>query len=100
MLRAYARPEEVSLPEPGKPGVLFAEDSSETNDAWYVLQTIISDPREQRLAFLLFYCGLKPREIVRFCSEEWGDVQEIYRLRHNIIDRLVRNADQLQWKLS
>jgi hypothetical protein len=99
MLRTYVRPEEVSLPEPGKPGEPFAEDDSEINDVWYVLQTIFSDARELRLAYLLFYCGLKPGEIVRFCSEEWSDVQEIYRLRHNIMDRIVRNADQLRWLL-
>ena len=99
MLRTYARPEEVSLQESWEPGEPFVEDSSEIDDVWYVLQTIFSDAHEQRLAYLLFYCGHKPREIVRFCSEEWRDVQEIYRLRHNIMDRIVRNADQLRWRL-
>jgi hypothetical protein len=51
--------------------------------------------REQRLAFLLFHCGLDPREIVRFCPQEWNSVQEIYRLRHNILERLLHHANQL-----
>ena len=100
MLRAYARPREVSLPGPGEPGEPLVEDVSDISDVWDTLQMILTNPREQRLAYLLFHCGLKPREIVRFCSQEWDDVQEIYRLRRNIMERLVRNADQLRWQLS
>ncbi len=100
MLRAYARPREVSLPGPGEPGEPLVEDSSDNSEVRDILQMILSNPREQQLAYLLFHCGLKPREIVRFCSQEWSDVQEIYRLRHNIMERLVRNADHLRWQLS
>ncbi len=100
MLRAYARPREVSLPGPGEPGEPLVEDSSDNSEVRDILQMILSNPREQQLAYLLLHCGLKPREIVRFCSQEWSDVQEIYRLRHNIMERLVRNADHLRWQLS
>jgi hypothetical protein len=96
-LRAYARPREVSLPEPGEPGEPLVEDNIDISEIWDVLHVILSNPREQRLAYLLFHCGLKPREIVRFCPQEWCDVQEIYRLRCTIMVRLLRNADQLQW---
>src|SRR6266568_7590238 len=78
MLRAYSRPSEVSLPGPGEAGEPLVEDSSDHSEVWDILHMILSDPREQRLAYLLFHCGLKPREIVHFCSQEWGDVQEIY----------------------
>jgi hypothetical protein len=100
MLRAYARPGEVSLPGPGEPGEPLVEDSTDNGEVWEILQMILSNPREQRLAYLLFHCGLKPREIVRFCPQEWSDVQEIYRLRRNIMERLLRNADCLRWRLS
>jgi hypothetical protein len=100
MLRAYARPREVSLPGPGESGEPLVEDGSEISDVWDTLQMILTNPREQRLAYLLFHCGLKPREIVRFGSQEWDDVQEIYRLRRNIMERLLRNVDQLRWQLS
>ena len=56
--------------------------------------------REQRLAYLLYHCGLKPREIVRFCPQEWSDVKEVYRMRRNIMERLLHHADQLRWRLS
>jgi len=99
MLRAYARPGEVSLPGPGEPGEPFVEDNTENSEVWESLHMILSNPREQRLAYLLFHCGLKPREIIRFCPQEWSDVQEIYHLRRNIMERLLRNADHLRWRL-
>ncbi len=100
MLRTYARPQEISLPGPGEAGEPMVEDSSDNSEVWESLHMILSNPREQRLAYLLFHCGLKPREIIRFCPLEWSDVQEIYRLRRNIIERLLRNADYLRWQLS
>src|SRR5690348_17176008 len=89
-LRTYSRSKVSSLPEPGEPGV---EDQTDSLKVWELLQTLLPDQREQRLAYLLYHCGLKPREIVQFCPQEWSDVQEIYRLRHNIVDRLICNAD-------
>ena len=70
------------------------EDQIDSNEIWEILQTILPGAREQRLAYLLYHCGLKPREIVRFCPREWNDVQEIYRLRRNILERLLRDANQ------
>ena len=100
MLRAYARPAEVSLPGPGEPREPRVEDNTENSEVWQILHMILSNPREQRLAYLLFHCGLKPREIMRFCPLEWSDVQEIYRLRRAIMERVLRNADRLRWRLS
>jgi hypothetical protein len=73
------------------------EDGTDSRKVWEVLQRMLPDEREQRLAYLLFYCGLKSREIVRFCSQEFSDVQEIYRIRRNIMERLLHNTDQLRW---
>ncbi len=98
-LRAYARPREVMLPETGEAGELQAEDTTDSSEVWEVLQTMLPNKREQRLAYLLFHCGLKSREIVRFCSQEFSDIQEIYRMRRSIMERLLRNADQLRWRL-
>ena len=96
-LRVYARSRDVSMPEPGEPQV---EENPESSEVWEVLQGILSNPREQRLAYLLFYCGLKPREIVRWCPQEWSSAGEIYALRRTILERLLRNADHLRWRLS
>jgi hypothetical protein len=99
-LRAYARSREGSLPEPGEPGEPGREDVTSSDEVWEILQTMLPDKRERRLVYLLFHCGLKPREIVRFCPQEWSDIQEIYRLRSNIMARLLHNAAQLRWRLS
>ena len=58
-------------------------------DIWGTLQMVLPDVREQRLAFLLFNCGLKPREIVSHCPQEFCDVQEVYRLRRNIMEQFL-----------
>ena len=86
------------LPEAGEARELQAEDTTNKSDVWEVLQMMLSDEREKRLAFLLFHGGLKPGEIIRFCPQEWDDVREIYRLRRNIMRLLLHNADQLRWR--
>ena len=98
-LRTYARPGEITLPVPGETGEPYTEDKTDSSEVWETLQTMLSNEREQRLAYLLFHCGLKPREILRFCPREWSDVREIYRIRRNIMERLLHNADQLRWRL-
>jgi len=62
------------------------------DNIWGTLQRILPNVREQRLAFLLFNCGLKPREIVSHCPQEFGDVQEVYRLRRNILEQFLHNG--------
>jgi hypothetical protein len=98
-LRAYSRPREMPLPQPGNPGEPFVDGPEESNELWELLQQMFPNKREQRLAYLFFHCGLKPRDIIRYCFQEFSDVREIYRLRRNIIERLLRNADQIRWQL-
>ena len=63
---------------------------------WQSIESLLCDEREKRLAYLLYYCGLKPRDIIVRCSQEFDDVKEIYRLNHNIIERLRRNRDRFR----
>jgi hypothetical protein len=100
-LRSYMRPE-VPLPEPGhpQPVELAREDYTYEHDLWDAIKNLLPAPREQRVAYLLFYCGLKPREIVQFCADEFPDVREVHRLRRNIVERLLRQADTIRWRLS
>ena len=99
-LRTSSRPQEIPLPLPGEAGEPSVEDQTDGSEMWEILQTMLPDRREQRLAYLLYHCGLKPREIVQFCPQEWSDVQEIYHLRRYIVERVLRNADQLRWRLN
>ena len=98
-LRTYSRSKEIPLPDPGEPGELQIEDNFESNDVWDNIKQVIPGGIEQRLAYLLFHCGLKPSQIMRFCPQEFSDVHDIYRLRSNLMNRLLRNADLLRWRL-
>ncbi len=99
-LRADARRREIPLPEPGEPGEPHMEDVTFSSEVWDILKTVLSNPREVRLAYLLFYCGLRPREIVQVCPQEFDDLREVYGLRRTIMERVLRNADLLRWRLS
>ncbi len=91
-LRASSRPKEALLPEPGSPEEQLMEDVTSSAEVWELLQSMLLNVREQRLAYLLFHCGLGPWEIVRCCSQEFSDVDEIYQLRRNIMARLLSSG--------
>ena len=95
-LRAYSRPKEIQV-WVSDIEEQQTEDEVEQHELWTLLHRMFSRPKEQRLIYLLFYCGLKPREIIRHFPLEFTDVQEIYRLQRNIMDRLMRNANQIRW---
>jgi hypothetical protein len=94
-LRAYARPGEVMLPETGA-GELQAEDTTDRGEVWEALQTMLADEREKRLAYLLFHCGLSPKDIVYSYSQEFHDVREISHLRHSIFEQLMLCVDHFE----
>jgi DNA-directed RNA polymerase specialized sigma24 family protein len=96
--RGYSRSNFVPL-EPGSPEEPVSEDVDNKREFWEAVMSLLLNLRERRLAYLLYYCGLKPREIVQLCRDEFNDVQEIYRLRRNILERLIRKKDILRWLL-
>ncbi len=95
-LRISALSIELLLPEPGEPREQHVEETTESSEVWEILQTMLPDEREKRLAYLSFHCGLKPREIMRFCPWEFSDLHEIYHLRRSIMERVLCNDDQLR----
>lgn len=100
-LRSQRNGSEVPLPEadaPDEPAT--SAEFGEESTIWATLQTLIQDQREQRLLSLLYYSGLKPRQVVEHCPEEFPDIKEVYRLNHNILERLRRNRDRLRWLMS
>jgi TIR domain len=66
---------------------------------WDVMAAALPDEREQRLAYLLYYCGLKPREIARLLPEEFKNIQEVYQLNRSILQGR-RTKDELRWFLN
>jgi hypothetical protein len=84
-LRVYSRLKVVSLQEPVEPGKPLGEDSPDSDEIWGLLKAMLPNEREQRLAYLLFHCGLSPSEILTYAPQEFCDVHEICRLRRNIL---------------
>jgi hypothetical protein len=39
-------------------------------------------------------------EIIRYFPDEFRSEEEIYRLKRNIMERLMRNIDKIRWRLS
>lgn len=116
VLRSHKRAREVPLPDVGfsehsqwqeketfhqEGGFVepLANEPDESSELWEAIESLLPGERERRVAYLLYHCNLKPREIVRYVPEEFGDVQEVYRLSRNIYDRLMRNRDLLRWRL-
>jgi len=99
-LRAYSRVKEMALPEADYGWEPVVEDHDDGRDLWEVLSGVLTSERERRLAYLLYRCNLKPRVIARVCPQEFHEVEEIYRLRRNIMERVQRNVDQIRWKLN
>lgn len=103
-LRAYSRPKEAPLPDPGSDAYHSEEPASEdeygNHEMWEIIRSLLPNQRERRLAYLLYYCGLKPREVMQYAPKEFGNIQEVYRLTRNILERLMRNREQIRWRLS
>jgi hypothetical protein len=76
------------------------EDETRSSELWHLLKGILANAREQRLAYLLFQCGLGPREILQVCSQKCSPGPEIYHLRRTIMERVLRHVDFLRWRLS
>lgn len=78
---------------------MMTEDVYHEHDVWAIIEAALPTERERRVAYLLYHCGLKAREIVHYCPNEFRDVKEIYRMRRKILERLARNAESIRWKL-
>lgn len=64
-------------------------------DLWALLRRELPERRERLLTYLSYVAGLPPREIVRRFPEHFGSIEEIYRLKWAICERL-RRCDALR----
>jgi hypothetical protein len=95
-LRTYARSNKVAFLETDDAGEPVVENGENGGALWEIMQRMLPNEREQRMAYLLFHCNLHPEEIVRGNPHEFSDVQEVVRLRRDIIAQLVRSGSNLQ----
>jgi hypothetical protein len=98
-LRVYSRPYEAPAPDSGSGQITnYMEDSAAENnyrssEVWDNIESLLSNERERRLAYLFYQCNLKPKEIVCNYPEEFSDIQEIYQLIRSITERLLHTCD-------
>ena len=86
VLREDARSNVITLLEMAEP----IEKVSEDGQAWWDrICKLFPGEHEQRTAYLLFHCGLSPRDILRLCPEEFNSLQEIFHVRGSVIERLL-----------
>ncbi len=94
-LRTYSQSSKVAFLETDDAGEPVVENDENAGTLCEIIQRMLPNGREQRVAYLLFHCGLQPGEIVRGNPQEFSDVQEVARLRRNIIARLVQSGSNL-----
>jgi hypothetical protein len=92
-LRMNSQSQEGLLRDPIDPERPRVKGDSDSEEVWELLTTLHSNEREQRLAYLLFHCGLKPKDIVLMYPLEFNDVREISNLRCSIFKRLLYQVD-------
>src|SRR5712691_3233717 len=86
-LRTYTYATAIPLPEPAGAEKAGEEDHEDAHASWERIRGMLPSAREQRVAYLLFHCGLQPEDIVRLYPQELGEGQDISRVRCTIIER-------------
>src|SRR5436305_5848333 len=102
-LRNYSYSRELSIAEPVEPsypGKPFSEGHDNSSEIWKDIQSLLSSAREQHLAYLLFHCGLKPKEIVQSYPLEYSNLKEILRLRYKVMSGLTTTESSLSFRLT
>jgi hypothetical protein len=74
--------------------------STTGSEVWEMLEKMPLDNREQRLAYLLFHCGLRSKDIIHTFPQEFNEAHEISLLRCTIIERLLDHVDQDMWPIN
>ncbi|HJT55584.1 MAG TPA: hypothetical protein VJ761_03740 [Ktedonobacteraceae bacterium] len=94
-LRTFSQSSKSAFLETDEAGESVVESNGNRATLWENIQSMLPNERERRVAYLLFHCGMQPGEIVGCDPREFSDVQEVVRLRHNIMKRLVRSGSNL-----
>jgi DNA-directed RNA polymerase specialized sigma24 family protein len=67
-------------------------------ELWAMLRAHLHGEREESLIRLAFFEGLPPREISRCLPHLFPTVDDVYRLRVTVFDRLRQSHDLHQWR--
>jgi DNA-directed RNA polymerase specialized sigma24 family protein len=70
-----------------------ALDRLRRQEVWEEIDTRLRGEKERRVMYGSFVLALKPREIYVQFSDSFRDVQEVYRVKENVIARLRRDSE-------
>jgi DNA-directed RNA polymerase specialized sigma24 family protein len=73
-------------------GLVYHEES----ELWERLESLMKNKKERVVLYASFVLGKKPREILAEFSSTFSNVQEIYRVKENILSRFRRNQDVMK----
>lgn len=70
-----------------------AVDQSERRNLWDLLNSRLHDEKERLVIHGSFVLDLKPQEILDHFRGKFSDIDEIYRIKQNVITRLRRDVE-------
>jgi DNA-directed RNA polymerase specialized sigma24 family protein len=88
-LEQDTREEERELSDPAPtPEALFQKD-----ELWQLIRKKSKHPKEYLVLYASFYLNLSPRDILAEYPDQFGEINEVYRYKTNILERLERDND-------
>jgi hypothetical protein len=69
----------------------------QANELWEKIKELTTNRREYCVMAGSFILGLKPREVYETYGGEFKDIQDVYRVKENVIERLRRNQGFLDY---
>ena len=69
-----------------------ALDQMDRQELWWEINTRLRNEKERLVVYGSFPLGLKPRELYAQFQETFQDVNEVYRVKENVLARLRRDA--------
>jgi hypothetical protein len=73
-----------------------ALDHVHRQELWQEITTRLKNEKECKVLYGSFVLGLKPRELYHHFSRTFRDVQEVYRVKENLLARLRRDPEILE----
>jgi DNA-directed RNA polymerase specialized sigma24 family protein len=98
-LRADERRRAVLLLVDDPPTSISHDQRLQEQEFWRAIYTVLADERERRIIQLQCEQGLRPRQILERCPDEFKNIQEIYRLTKNALDRLKSHKEIIRYKI-
>jgi hypothetical protein len=91
-----ARQQEVSEEVIAEEAVNQPEPSGDV--LWRCIERALPDTRERRLMYLRYVLSYRPREVAAMYPAEFPQVERVYQMERNVLERLSRHPALARWK--